>query len=82
MQWQAWNATACVGSKVLGGLAAKPSVCVPKFRKAVSDKCSVGTPSGKRNADIIFKELAQRQLEVEQQRMPPPQGTPTHLVAH
>lgn len=36
---------------------------------------SVPTPSGKKSADIILKELAQRQLEVEQQRMPPPQGT-------
>lgn len=76
--------TACAGAKAFSAVAAKPSVCVPEFRKAVADKSSCATPSGKKSADIILKELAQRQLEVEQQRMPPPQGTPSpkHMPAH
>ncbi|KAL3139995.1 hypothetical protein ABBQ38_004280 [Trebouxia sp. C0009 RCD-2024] len=62
------------GAKASHGVPTKPAVCVPKFRKAVSAGSSVVAPCGKKSADIILKELAQRQLEVEQQRMPPPQG--------
>ena len=82
-QSQAQIATAYAGAKASRAVAAKPSVCVPKFRKAVADESTCATPSGKKSADIILKELAQRQLEVEQHRMPPPQGIPSprHMPA-
>ncbi|KAL3154104.1 hypothetical protein ABBQ32_013639 [Trebouxia sp. C0010 RCD-2024] len=62
------------GATASHGLPKKAAVCVPKFRKALSAGGSVAAPGGKKSAEVIWKELAQRQLEVEQQRMPPPQG--------